>query len=184
MQLTLTTAKALESQATALVIDNEQELINANELAKEVKKSLKEAKEYKADEIKKAHKIHKDLLVEQKQLTEPLKNAEKIIKNAISEYMKKVEQENKRIEAERKEEEELFGVAITENKEKPKLEGTYVRKTWKARIIDEDLVPVKLGKMVIRPVDQKALNDIAQVYKGTKKIDGVEFYQEESVVIR
>ena len=180
----LVRVRALQHQAESLIIESDVELENANQLAKLVKAELKKAKDYRKDEIKQAHEIHKALLAEQKELTEPLKKAETIIKQAIGEYMMKLEEQKKAIEAEQAHEQELFGFTVTETKKAPELGGTHVRKVWKAKVIDDSKVPVMLGKTVLRPVDMKELNRIASVYKGEKEIPGVEFYQEESVVIK
>jgi hypothetical protein len=103
---------------------------------------------------------------------------------------KRLEEEKKRLEEEEKnkELEDIFGLEIKEEIEpqKPKVElgGTHVRKKWKARVIDEDKVPEKIGNIRIKKIDMKVLNEYAQMFNGEKQIDGVEFYQEESVVIR
>lgn len=65
-----------------------------------------------------------------------------------------------------------------------KVDGVSVRKTWKARIVDDEIVPVSLAGMIIRPVDQSALNRLAVMSKGNLKCPGVEFYQEENTQIR
>ena len=184
MNETLIRARDLQHQAESLIIESDVELENANQLAKLVKAELKKAKDYRKDEIKQAHEVHKALLSEQKELTEPLKLAETIIKQALGAYMAKLEAQKKAIEGEQAQEQELFGFTVTETKKEPELGGTHVRKTWKARVVDDSKVPVMLGKTVLRTVDMNELNRIASVYKGEKKITGVEFYQEESVVIK
>lgn len=63
-------------------------------------------------------------------------------------------------------------------------QGISVRKTWKARIINEALVPVSLVGITIRPVDQSALNKMAALSKGGFECPGVEFYAEESTTVR
>ena len=80
--------------------------------------------------------------------------------------------------------EEKYGISLEVVKEVPKLKGTHIRKTWKARIVDDDKVPVKIGTTMIREINMSVLNDIAKVYQGNFEIPGVEFYQEEAVAIR
>lgn len=63
----------------------------------------------------------------------------------------------------------------------PKAAGISTRKVWKARIVNAGQVPVSFGGMVIRPVDEKLLNQLAASSKGTIAIPGVEFYQEETI---
>ena len=98
--------------------------------------------------------------------------------------MKQVEQRQLELQKQQEEEKEMFGQVITVQSEAPKLGGTHVRKTWKARIIDEKKVPIYFRKHVLRPIDMSKLNDIAKFEEGEAEIEGVEFYQEESVVIR
>ena len=54
-----------------------------------------------------------------------------------------------------------------------KVEGFHTRTTWKARVINKELVPDEF-----KIVDLGALNKLATVTKGTHTISGVEFYQE------
>ena len=56
--------------------------------------------------------------------------------------------------------------------------GVSSRKVWKARVVDESLVPIEVAGVVIRPVDLSALNNLAKATKGKAKIAGVEFYEE------
>jgi hypothetical protein len=60
----------------------------------------------------------------------------------------------------------------------PKASGISTRKEWKARVVDEKLVPAYAYQVVIRPINQAALNLIAKTSKGTDVIPGVEFYED------
>ena len=64
------------------------------------------------------------------------------------------------------------------------MDGTHVRKTWKARIVDESKVPIMYGNHVIRQIDMSKLNDIAKYEQNKAEIPGVEFYQDETVIVR
>lgn len=63
----------------------------------------------------------------------------------------------------------------------PKAAGVSQTKTWKIKSIDPDKVPVKVGGIEIRPVDQAAVMRLIRESKGTVAIPGVEY--EESVQI-
>lgn len=65
-----------------------------------------------------------------------------------------------------------------------KMQGISVRRTWKAKIIDESAVPVSVAGVMIRPIDKIALNKLASISKGSFDCPGVEFYQEESTQVR
>lgn len=169
----------LQEEIESLTITNDDELHNANKLAKEVNKAIKEIKASHKDEIAKYHSLHKKAKAKEKEELQPLEKGKDIIKKAIGEYMKSLEQ----LKIEQEKDAELFGLDLPDI-EKPDLNGTHVRKTWKAKIVDESKVPVMYEKMCIREINMSKLNDIAKFTEGKAKIDGVEFYQEETVVIR
>ena len=64
------------------------------------------------------------------------------------------------------------------------MQGISVQKKWKARVVNELLVPVAIMGAVIRPVDLSALNKLAAFSGGKVICPGVEFYQEESTRVR
>lgn len=175
--------RALQGEIEAIELDNEQGLEFINNLAKECNRLIKEVKAEHKEEIAKYHQLHKLAKAKEKADLEPLENAQAILKQAIGDYMKRREAILLETKKQQEEEEAMFGVAITETQQ-ANLGGTHVRKTWKARIIDENIVPTHYMKKCIRPVDEKAINEIAKYSEGTAKIDGIEFYQEELLVVR
>lgn len=66
----------------------------------------------------------------------------------------------------------------------PKAYGVSVRRIWKAQIVDPSLVPVEIAGIILRPVDEKALNRLAVASQGRFNCPGVEFYQDESTQVR
>lgn len=62
--------------------------------------------------------------------------------------------------------------------QKPK-GGSYSRDNWKARVVNSEAVP----RLYCTP-DQKLLDGVAKRSKGNAKIEGVEFYNDESLVGR
>lgn len=65
-----------------------------------------------------------------------------------------------------------------------KADGISIRRIWKARVVDEASVPVEIAGIMIRPVDLKALGQLARATSGRMKCEGVEFYQEEVSQVR
>lgn len=65
-----------------------------------------------------------------------------------------------------------------------KAAGVSERKVWKCRVIDEAKVPASVNGIVIRPVDQRAIEQIAKMTNGTAIIPGMELYQESVLSIR
>lgn len=68
--------------------------------------------------------------------------------------------------------------------EKPKATGTFVRKTWKARVTEPEKVPAYVNGIEIRQISMTALNSLAKMTNGELKVDGVEFYIEQTIGTR
>ena len=66
----------------------------------------------------------------------------------------------------------------------PTAQGTSIRKTWKAKVVDEKLVPAYFNGMELRTINMTALNNLAKTTKGTMQIPGVEFYEDSTLSIR
>jgi hypothetical protein len=66
----------------------------------------------------------------------------------------------------------------------PTAKGISTRTMYKARIINDKLVPVEVAGVTIRPVDLSAINKLAQASKGKLQIPGIEIYTEDSVAVR
>lgn len=66
----------------------------------------------------------------------------------------------------------------------PKASGISTRKSWKARIVNNAVVPIIANGVEIRPIDMSALDNLARVSKGTITIPGVEFYEHETISAR
>lgn len=65
-----------------------------------------------------------------------------------------------------------------------KADGVGSRKVWKSRVIDESKVPIDVAGVIIRPIDQSALDKLAKLTEGKTQIPGVEFYQDIVVSVR
>lgn len=184
MELTKEQLELQVHTVNSLIINSDSQLDLANELAKYSNAQIKEIKaEYKPKK-QELDKQKKEILSKEKDALKPYENAKSVIKTAIGDYVKKVELERIEQEKKIKEEQERYGISLETVKEAPKLKGTHIRKTWKARVVDPDKVPVKIGATVIREINMSILNDFAKVYQGNFDIPGVEFYQEEVVTIR
>lgn len=65
-----------------------------------------------------------------------------------------------------------------------KVDGISTRKVWKAMVTNEGNVPISIAGIILRPVDQKALDNLAKTSKGKMQIPGVEFYEESVLSAR
>ena len=224
---------ALQNATKTEVLSNE-DYDAAGNARKEIKYTLKQIANYWAPKKDQAYQLHKSLVAAEKEMTDPLNRADKIIDQRMGDYRRKVEiarqeaererqrqeAETRRLEAEaaakaaevqrladeaaQKEELDDEDVQILQMAQAEavkaeqsvvimpdvyvppaaKVEGISVRKIWKARIVDDSLVPVSVVGVMLRPVDMSALNKLAVASKGGFNCPGVEFYQEESTQVR
>jgi len=221
-------------QANNLQVVTEDDYSLAGNARKEIKFTLNRITKYWEPKKDAAYKLHKSLVAAEKEMTDPLNRADKIIDQRMGEYRRKVEiarqeaererqrqeAETRRLEAEaaakaaeaqrladeaaQKEELDDEDVQILQMAQAEavkaeqsvvimpdvyvppaaKVEGISIRKTWKARIVDDSLVPVSVVGVMLRPIDMAALNKLAVASKGGFNCPGVEFYQEESTQVR
>lgn len=66
----------------------------------------------------------------------------------------------------------------------PKAFGMSVKRVWRARVFDANLVPISVAGIEIRPIDEKLLNRLAVSSQGKLECPGVEWYQEEQTAVR
>lgn len=175
--------KDIQMKVESITINNDSELVNANELAREINKGIKDIKtEYKPLKDQ-TNKAHKEVVAQEKKALEPWNNAKSLLNKAIGAYML-AEEERRRKELEMaKEAEEIFGLTV-EVKEKPDLGGTHLRGRWVIEITEPDAVPIKYGNKVIRSIDMKALREICRYEDGKAEIPGVKFIWQKDAVTR
>jgi len=82
VQLTAETCKALE-EAKGFIVKNDLQSDEAAKLCKQIKKGVKEIQEVTKPVVSDAHQKHKDLKSAENALINPLKEAEKELKNKI-----------------------------------------------------------------------------------------------------
>lgn len=66
----------------------------------------------------------------------------------------------------------------------PKAAGVTQSRTWKIVSIDPDKVPIKVGAVEIRPVDQAAVMRLIRESKGNIEIPGVKFAESVTISVR
>jgi hypothetical protein len=206
-------AGVIISQAQSFVVKNQQDYDNAAEICKDIKIRIKQVEEYWKPLKEAAAKHHKDICAKEKELLSPFTAAETEIKGKMVAYQKQKLEEERLLKEEqerfRKEEEarllalavkaeqegktehseflmeqaEEIHTAVFELPKQVKTIGTAVKTTWKARVINESLVPVSIAGALIRPVDLKVLNDFARASKGNMAIPGVEFYEDINISV-
>lgn len=130
-----------------------------------------------------------DAVLEYDEIAEELREIERARLQAIEE--KRAERERQRLlkRSEKLKTPELKEQALEEAEEveahtvtvegPKKVKGEYYKTTWKARIINVDLIP----REYMIP-NQALLDNHAMVTKGKEEISGVEFYSDKKLIIR
>lgn len=201
----------LQGWADVLMVSSNTEKANAIEMIKVVKRRRKQVVDELSDSKGKAHSTWKALVALEKKYTDICDKIEGVAKQAVLSFNRREEEkrqaEQRRLQAiadekagrekereikkaeklktpelrEQRIEEANFisapSIIVEKTVEKQKGESTSRR--WKARITNVH----KLDRKWMLP-NQKALDNYASDTSGSVQIDGVEFYEEETLSIR
>jgi hypothetical protein len=177
VQLTPETCKALE-EAKGFIVQNDLQSDEAAKLCKQIKKGVKEIQEVTKPIISEAHKKHKDLKLAENVLIDPLKEAEKELKEKIGEYtsekLKRQEELQKRLEKEAEENGDL-APAVTMSKTK----GFYQVTEYGFEVLDITKIPIEYLM-----VNESKLKDVIKAHKGEVKIAGIKVTSSKSNRLR
>jgi hypothetical protein len=206
-------ALTITQQANTFIVTTQQDYDNAAEICKDIKVKIKTIEEYWKDLKDKAYKAWKDICNKENELLSPYTKAESGIKSKMVVWQKQKMEEERAIREQqerqkREESEMLLKEAVKADEEgnkdradfmfeaaenvsnvqikqpaQVKTAGTAVKKIWKARVINAELVPISIAGAVIRPIDEKVLNDLAKASKGNMAIPGVEFYEDINIAV-
>jgi len=207
---------AVVKSARSLVVADDISYQMAAATLKLVFERKKQVQNYWKEPKESAAKSHKVICAKEKEMLNPLTDAEGLLKKSMGDYSMKLEAKRRveaaEIERLKKTERDRFLAdaiaaeqtgdvitvetslmmaemvedmkAVSTSKAMPKADGISIRKTWKARVIDDSKVPSHVVGVCIRPVDMSALNNLARMTKGTAEIPGVEFYEDTNLAVR
>lgn len=194
--------------AQEIVVKDDKSYTKTAAWVKDLKKIRKLIDETFDPHTKTAHGLWKGLIAEKKKHSEPLDEAEGIVKKKLSAYtaaqekIRRAEEQRLREEARKKAEEEQLAAAQAaeeagdvEEAERlleeevvpepvimedaaPKVEGVSYRTVWKFRIRDEKRIPREYLS-----VDEKKIGQVVRALKDQAKIPGIEVYSEKSVAV-
>jgi len=200
--------------AKGLTIASAEDYNTGAAYLKEIKDRVKGIKEYWKEPKSRALAAHKALVAREAQMLKPLEEAESIIKKAMLAYDTEVKRKRQEAEeaarrAREAEAERLAALAAKAAQEgdedtadvlldmaeevpigeiaaeaAPVAKGVSVRTTWKARVVNQKLVPAYFDGMELRSINMTALNNIAKWRNGEAQIPGVEFFQESNMSVR
>lgn len=143
--------KSILDQIQEITINNEEDNIKAGNFLKQIKPVIKNIEAYWKPLKESASKAHKDLCAKEKEMLEPLKQAETQIKAKMSVYITEQEEKaRKEQEALRKAQEEEALKQLAEA-EKLKAEG----KEIEAQVQEEMAYAIDEVKTVVNPTIQK-----------------------------
>jgi hypothetical protein len=194
--------------ANALTVTDSIQYQDACTFLQQVAVKKKQVDEVFDPIVKAAHAAHKEAVAQKKKFTDPLADAESVVKRKISTYRaeedRKAREEEARLnEARRKQaEEEALAAAILEPDEEeqdviieraiaqppapvyvapkvPVVSGISERKVWKYRIVNAALIP----REYLVP-NEVAIGAHVRSMKENANIPGVEIYSESSTSVR
>ena len=162
--------------AQKINIKTETDFSQAGVVVKMIKERRKIANTVFDPSIKTAHKAHKETIELKKRVTEPLDEAESIIKEKISKFVMELDKKHKELQAK-------AGDRTIVPLEMPKITGVSIRKRWVCNIMDES----KLNPTFLVP-DMKKINDlVGSLGEKAEEILGkgsVQILQKNSVAVR
>lgn len=199
----------LSQKATTLLVTDQASHAGACEFLKSVTAMIKEVKDHYKDPKDKAFAAHKAICAAEKKHLTPLEQADKLIRQRISNFVleeqRKAKEEQARIEAENrkreeeaklKQAEELEKAGMTEEAERvineeivpvavavaPKIEtnnGVSYVDNWTFEITEPNLIP----RQFLIP-NEKAIGAYVKAMKSEAKIAGVKVFNNKTVKVR
>jgi len=186
-------------KAIKMKVTNQKSLSLAETMIVEVKSIIKGVREYFDEPIRKAHEAHKSIVAKRKEAEDPLLKAEVFLKNAVKDYLVKVEEARRAAEEKARFEQEALLAKLDEErktddekaadttraaleeihlesmkvKEDPKMTGVTKKKLIRWHVIDLDLVPRDL-----LTVDKPRVDEIVKRMKLNAAIPGIEVYED------
>ena len=200
--------KSLEviDQAKAVFVVSNEDLQSAGEFLKNIKGLQKEINLVFDPIVKKAHEAHKEAKAQKTKVEAPLKEAEVLVKGAITKFTigeelkRRAEEKRLQEEAKKKKEKEILETAeeaeargdtiasdfamseevdtsnIKVESKVEKVAGVVITKIWKFEVVDKSLVPDKYML-----VDEKTIGQIVRADKERTDVPGIRVYSEDNV---
>lgn len=197
-------------KANEIVIATEQDLTTSTDIIKFIKEKAKQVEAQRKNFVDPINASVKNINATFKTLSEPLENAEKILKGKMLDFQRKLEAEKRAaIEAERREVEEYAKQIAEKHIEEGRLEQaatlinqldtamqkpveiekvrggatnavSSITKRWTFKVIDIQILAASRPDLV-EVISAQVRKEISA---GARKIAGLEIYKEESLSIR
>jgi len=208
-----TKVSSIEEAATQITVTDDESFQNASEFLRNIKRTTKNITDFFKDIKTNAHASWKAICAKENDLKSPLTAAEKIVKSKATAYQieqEKIRQEQERVKAEQEREierikqeaidlankgkkeeaEDVYFDAILEEaaiapvSEKPKAEGISFKIDYELSVVDESIVPCRVGAQIIRPVDLGAIKRLVKISEGNIEIPGIKIKETKTMAVR
>ncbi len=177
-----------ESKIVALIVNKaekltliktDEDVTKATEVLVKIKDQIKAYEDERQEYTKPINETLRKLNARFKELTEPLRNGERILKDAIVEY--RAIKEEKRAEQEAKLQKKNGNTDIVVESSLPdivesKSGETRITRRWVFEVIDENKIP--RGWLTI---DERKINDA--IKEGVRDIPGLKIFQKEDISV-
>lgn len=173
--------KKVKEQVNQIVVVDAETMQYATAFTKEIKDTIKSVEEYWKEPKQNANKAWKDICQKEKEMSEPLKNLEKVLKSKISDYLLIMEDEKNKKEEELK---RITGFDVVLDVEGSKAKGLSSTDNYIITVIDESLVPNSLNGVVLRKVDESAVKQLVKLANGNIEIPGIKIEKTKVITIR
>lgn len=199
---------AIADRAKTMIVTSQAQADDAGGFLQSLKAMRKKVSDLCDPVVKAAHAAHKAATQLRSSLDEPLDAAEKEVKRKVADYFTLQEQQRREEERRRaaelaeearlRSEQDAMFMDVLDQPEAaesiraeplqvpaviiapgPKPQGISTAAIWKAKIVDEKLIPREFLM-----ADHAKINSYARTMKADAKIPGVEFYDETSVRVR
>ena len=165
------------SKSNEIKIVNQETLNQAGEYLKQIKEAKKVIDDYWDEEISRAYKTHKGLIAKKKELIKPYDEAEKDIKNKMSDYIISQEKAKEELESTTNE----YGIEVNLPKNVDKIDGISYTDSYTIDKIDLKLLPKELNGVILIKPDESAIKKLIKLTKGKIEIPGVKFTHSKTI---
>ena len=171
----------VEEQAKLIkVIDNES-FSFANNFLKQIKSTIKQIDLYWEEPKRNAYAAYKAINDKISEMKKALTNAEKLIKNELSDYVRIQEDEKRKVEELAK---TNYGVNLVVDADIPKEKGTSFKTDYIIHVEDISKIPAIFNGIQILSVNEQAIKQLAKLSKGKIEIPGIKIEETKIVSVR
>jgi hypothetical protein len=165
-------------QANSLQVIDDSSFAYAGELLKAIKGTIKQVEGYWEEPKKNAYKSYKTIMDKISEMTDPLKQVEKVLKGSMSDYLRIKDDERKKVEQETL---ANYGVEVILKTDAPKVDGVSAVTDYEITVEDISKVPTMFNGIQILEPDIAAIKKLAKLMKGNIVIPGIRISETKTI---